>query len=86
MADWLMVIITAIYVVATIFICLANIKSAEATREQLVESKRQFDEENRAYVTVTFDVIRGGLMVLCVENHGKQIANDVKVHISSDFY
>ena len=54
MTDWLMVIITAIYVVATIFICLANIKSAEATREQLAESKRQFEEGNRAYITYSF--------------------------------
>ena len=37
-----MVLITFIYVVATIEICRANIKSAEATKEQLEESKRQF--------------------------------------------
>lgn len=45
--DWLMVGITAVYVVATIFICMANAKSANATREQFTESKRQFDETQR---------------------------------------
>lgn len=45
--DWLMVIITGIYVVATIFICRANIKAANATREQVAESKRQFEETQR---------------------------------------
>lgn len=28
--DWLMVVITFVYVIATIFICWANIKSAKA--------------------------------------------------------
>ena len=42
-----MVVITAIYVVATIYISRANIKSADATREQLVESKRQYEDKKR---------------------------------------
>ncbi len=45
--DWLMVVITAVYVIATILICRANIKSAKATREQVSESKRQFEETRR---------------------------------------
>lgn len=43
----LMVLITAIYVIATINISNANIKSAEATREQIIESKQQFEESKR---------------------------------------
>lgn len=43
----LMVIITAIYVIATIIICIANYNSAKDTREQLEESKRQFAESQR---------------------------------------
>ncbi len=42
-----MVVITAIYVVATVFISCANIKSANATREQLAESKRQYEDKKR---------------------------------------
>lgn len=45
--DWLMVAITFVYVVATIFICIFNGKSAKATREQIEESKRQFTESKR---------------------------------------
>lgn len=44
-------IITAIYVVATIFIYIANAKSAKAMREQLIESKRQYEETKERYET-----------------------------------
>ncbi|WP_322180152.1 hypothetical protein [Neglectibacter caecimuris] len=83
--DWLMVAITAVYVIATILICRANIKSAKATKEQIEESKRQFEESNRAFVTVSFDVIRSGLAVLRIQNVGKRIANHVRVHIAKAF-
>lgn len=45
--DWLMVGITAVYVIATVFICIFNGKSAKATREQVAESERQFEETKR---------------------------------------
>ena len=48
--DWLMVGITAVYVIATIFICIANLRSAKATRDQVDESKRQFEETQRLQV------------------------------------
>ncbi len=47
MTDWLMVIITAIYVVATIFICIYNGRSAKATQDQLKESRQQYEETKR---------------------------------------
>lgn len=57
--DWIMVGITAVYVIATIFIYIANNKSAKATREQVIESKRQFEEtkrlEHMPYMQVDFD-------------------------------
>lgn len=80
-----MVVITAVYVVATIFICWANIKSAKATKEQVAEAKRQFEESNRAFVTVAFEVIRSGLAVLHIQNHGNRIASNVKLQVSSAF-
>ena len=52
--DWLMVIITLVYVIATIFICWANIKSAKASKEELAEMKRQYAEENRPHIEVEF--------------------------------
>ena len=52
----LMVIITLIYVIATIRICRANIKAADAAREQLVESKRQFEETRRLEIMPYFEL------------------------------
>ena len=45
--DWLMLGITAIYVIATIFICFANIRSAKASQEQLSEMKHEYKENQR---------------------------------------
>ena len=52
--DWLMVVITAVYVIATIAICWANIKAANATKAQLEEMKRQYAEENRPIIGTEF--------------------------------
>ncbi len=56
--DWIMVGITAVYVIATIIISYANIKSEKATREQLHVSKQQFQEMKRLdvmpYLSVEF--------------------------------
>ena len=43
----LMVIVTIIYVFATIFIFVANQKSAKASKEQLNEMKRQYEDKKR---------------------------------------
>lgn len=83
--DWIMVAITAIYVLATIIICFANYKSAKATREQVAEAKRQYEESNRAFVTVSFEIVRSGLAVLRIQNIGKRIASNVNLQISPDF-
>lgn len=85
MVDWIMVIITGIYVVATIFICVFNYRSAKATRGQVAESQRQFEESNRAFVTVTFEIVRGGLAVLHIQNHGKRIASNVMIRVDKAF-
>lgn len=85
MADWIMVAITAVYVIATILICIFNYRSAQATRQQVAESQRQFEESNRAFVTVTFEIIRSGLAVLHIQNHGKRMANNVRIIVSDSF-
>lgn len=46
-AEWVMVWITLVYVVATIFICWANFKTARASKEQLEASKKEHDESLR---------------------------------------
>lgn len=45
--EWLMVVITAVYAIATIFITISNIVSADASRKQVKESRIQFDEMRR---------------------------------------
>ena len=42
-----MVGITVVYVIATVFICWANFSSARASKAQVEESKRQYDETKR---------------------------------------
>lgn len=49
-ADWAMVIITAIYVGATIVIMVANHNTAKAAKEQLAEMKKEHDENVRIQV------------------------------------
>lgn len=83
--DWLMVIITAVYVVATIFICWANIKSARATREQLAETKRQYEEEHRPYISYQFFFERRTWYGMRFTNYGKRVANHVQIKLDQEF-
>lgn len=46
-ADWAMVWITLVYVIATCAICYFNYQSAKASREQLAESQEQYKESKR---------------------------------------
>jgi hypothetical protein len=92
MVDWLnanegatMAILTAVYVIATVVICIFNYKSAKATKEQTDEIHRQFDEENRPYVTMSLIYERKSFYGLRFTNHGKRIATQVKISLSQDF-
>ncbi len=85
MADWAMVILTAIYVIATILICCFNYKSAKASREQASEMRRQYEEENRPYITVELIFERKSLYGLRFTNHGKKIANNVSIQFEQSF-
>lgn len=92
MTDWLMVIITAIYVVATIVICYFNGISAKAAKEQTETAKqqidemiRQYNESNRPIVIVRFEVIKSGLLCFVLENIGPVEAYDIKIRINDEF-
>lgn len=92
MIDWCnqnqgfaMVLLTLAYVLATIAICIFNYRSAKATSEQTKELKRQFDEQNRAFLTVTMQKVKNDLITLCIENHGKKIAKNVSLNINESF-
>ncbi len=45
MTDWIMVIITAIYVIATIIMCAFNYESTRISKEQIEEMKRQYKDD-----------------------------------------
>lgn len=83
--DWLMVLITAVYVIATIVICRANIKAADASRAQLDEMKRQYAEENRPIIELEFLYLQRTWYVVRFINHGKQTAQHVKIMLAQEF-
>ena len=84
-ADWVMVIITGIYVVATFFICLANLKSAKASKEQLNEMQRQYAESNRPVIEAEFHYIHRAWYIVRFVNHGEKTAQHVKINVDSCF-
>ena len=85
MADWAMVVLTAIYVLATIFICYFNYGSTKASREQAAEMRRQYEEENRPYITVELIYERKAFYGLQFSNHGKRLADHVRIQLDQAF-
>ena len=77
--DWIMVIITFVYVIATILICVFNYRSAKATREQVAEAKRQYEEINRAFITYEFLYEKRAFYGIRFTNHGRRVANNGKI-------
>ena len=84
-SDWAMVLITLVYVVATIFICWANFKSAKFSKEQVREMQKQFEENNRPYVETELIFVKRAFYGLRFINNGNIVANNVRVELSSDF-
>lgn len=83
--DWLMVGITLIYVVATICICWANIKSANISRAQLEEMRRQYFESNRPQVEAEFLYEKRMFYGIRFINHGNHTAQHVQIQLNPSF-
>ena len=90
--DWLnanngalMAVLTFVYVIATILICVFNYKSASATRKQTEESQRQFEESNRAHVIPRFIMLEGQLYCLAFHNIGRTMAENLNIKISAEW-
>ena len=83
--DWIMVIITSVYVLATGFICWANFKSANASKKQLVEMQRQYEESNRPLIELEFHYSRRTWYIARFVNHGNLTAQHVKINLDQDF-
>ena len=80
-----MVIITGIYVIATIIICWANIKSANASKEQLEEMQKQYAETNRPLIELEFHYSRRTWYIARFVNHGNLTAQRVKISLDQAF-
>ena len=84
-SEWIMVIITRIYVIATIIICWANIKSANASKEQLEEMQKQYAETNRPLIELEFQYSRRTWYIARFVNHGNLTAQRVKISLDQAF-
>ena len=82
---FIMAILTFVYVIATILICIFNYKSASATKEQIKESNKQFIENNRAHVIPKIIVLEGEMICLCFQNIGKDIATNLIINVSEEW-
>ena len=85
MSDWIMVIITAVYVIATILICYYNAMTAKAAKAQTQELIYQRLQSDRPYVSIYFDIIRSGLMCFVIENIGTQPAFNLNLNLNDEF-
>ena len=81
----LMVLITLIYVIATIAIWLANKQSAKSSEKQLQESKRQFSELNRPYITCQYILSDRMFCGIRIQNYGNLVAKNLHIHVNEDF-
>ena len=79
-------IVTFVYVLATIAICVANIRTANVSHKQLAEARKQFEEENRAFISVNIELVRNALIALHIVNIGRRVANDVKITVEPQFF
>ncbi|MCI5733161.1 MAG: hypothetical protein MR296_03960 [Tenericutes bacterium] len=78
-------ILTLVYVIATIAICIFNYKSAKATREQTMESKRQYEDLNKAFVIPKITELEGKILCLSFQNIGRDIAKNVEISINNSW-
>lgn len=85
LTDWLMVIITFVYVVATILICIFNAKSAKEAREQTKQMRIQFALTNRPRMTVEIVYLKRLIWALRFTNHGVITAYNTRIIINQDF-
>ena len=82
---FIMSLLTFVYVVATILICVFNYKSAKATKDQTKESYNQFIENNRAHIVPKIIVLEGEMLCLAFQNIGHDIAMDVVIDVNEEW-
>lgn len=85
MNEIIMIILTTIYVIATIVICFFSYKTIKVTRAQTTELRKQYEEENRPYITIEMIYERRKFYGIRLINHGKKIANNVLIDLDQSF-
>lgn len=83
--NWLMVIITTIYVIATIFICFYNKKAADAATKQTEEMIKQFYANNRPIINVEIVMLRKTFWAIRFTNNGTHNAHNVRIKLDDEF-
>lgn len=78
---FIMVVLTAIYVIATIIICVFNYKTIKVTERQIDQSNRIQIENSRGIVIPKLEVIYGKMICLSFENIGNSYASNIKIEI-----
>jgi len=84
-AEWVMVIITAIYAIITLAILCANISTTNATKESNHELKRQFDEMNRPIIETEILYSQRAFVVIRFINHGARTAYGFQFTFGEEF-
>lgn len=74
-----MIVITTVYVIATIFICIFNYKSSKSTNEQLLEMKKQYNEEFRPFLKIEKQDRKHDEIVFKIKNIGIRSAFNISV-------
>jgi hypothetical protein len=84
-SNWVLVIVTTVYTVATIIICWANWRSSATARQQTYEMIRQYNDSKRARIAIRFDKKSPVDRNIVLKNVGKEDANDVTLSINQEF-
>lgn len=84
-SGFIMAILTLVYVIATILICVFNGKSAKATKEQTLETIKQFKNSNRPHIIPCFTMIEGAMFCLSFRNIGNGCAKDLIITINQEW-
>ena len=84
-SNWILVIVTAVYTIATVAICIANWKSASAAKRQAEEMTRQYQDSIRARIAIRFDKKCPTDRNIVLKNVGKQDADGVRLTVDREF-
>lgn len=81
----LMVLLTGVYVIATVVICAFNRRSIEAAHEDSLAAEARMQEQIRARIVPRLTVLEGDILCLGFYNIGLTHAVDVVISVSDDW-